>query len=55
MNKIVIPTDEYKEKLKADLILLENALLNYPNKEKKIKSLMRYLNKKLDLIVKRGD
>ena len=39
---------EYKKRLEEDLIICERALLNYPNREKKIKSLMRFLNKKLE-------
>ena len=39
---------EYKERVKADLVICENALLNYPSRAKKIKTLMRFLNKKLE-------
>lgn len=39
---------EYQRRLKDDLIVCENALLNYPKKEKMIKRLMKDLNKKLE-------
>ena len=38
---------EYKKRLEADLNLLKRALLNFPNKEKKIKSLMKHLRRLL--------
>ena len=44
----MITDAEYKERIKADLVVCENALLNYPERAKKINSLMRYLNKKLE-------
>jgi len=43
----MISDDEYKKVLESDLIILENALLNYPEKAKKIKPLIAYLNKNL--------
>jgi hypothetical protein len=39
---------EYKKRLQEDLIFCERALLNYPNKEKKIKHLINFLNKRLE-------
>ena len=46
----MITNKEYKKILQDDLIICERALLSFPNKEKKIKSLMRNLNKKLVLL-----
>ena len=46
----MITDAEYKERIKADLVICERALLNYPSRAKKINSLIRYLNKKLEVL-----
>jgi len=42
--------EDYKKRLESDLIICEYALLNYPERAKKINSLISYLNKKLEVL-----
>lgn len=46
----MITNEEYKKRLEQDLNICERALLNYPEKARKINALMKYLNKKLEVL-----
>ena len=43
----MITQEEYKKHLESDLIICENALLNYPDRAKTIKPLISHLKKTL--------